>query len=448
MAYVSSILSKLKQPVSLPERQDQARIEIDYKYWRIRIFYSMYIGYAVYYFTRKSFTFAIPNISAELSLDKASLGWIGSLLAISYGISKLISGMISDNANARYFMAIGLIATGILNIIFGLSSAFWIFAICWALNGWFQGFGWPPCAKFLTYWYSQSERGRWWGAWNTSHNLGGALIPIIVAFCANMWGWRYAMYFTGLSAILIGIWLANRLRDTPAAMGLPPIEKFKNEPLSQNSTEEETEIQLTIKEIFLKYILKNKYIWILAVAYFFIYIVRIAVNDWTMPFLIEKKGYLSSTKAGTVIAAFELGGFLGSIVAGWFSDVIFKGGRGPVNFIFAVFLTLSIIIFWQFTSANIWIDSLLAGTIGFFVFGPHMLIGIAAVELSHKKAAATSTGFIGWISYLGAFVAGGPIGIILDKWGWNSFFVILISCGVISSLFLSFVYKAKAYRPV
>lgn len=87
----------------------------------------------------------------------------------------------------------------------------------------------------------------------------------------------------------------------------------------------------------------------------------------------------------------------------------------------------------------------MVGATGFFVFGPQMLIGIAAIELSHKKAAATSTGFIGWIGYLGAFVAGGPVGIILDKWGWNSFFIILISCALISCIFLSFLYKAKSY---
>lgn len=442
MTFLIKVLNKLKQPESLPEISDSKKIEIDYKYWRIRIFYSMYIGYAVYYFTRKSFTFVMPNIATELNLDKTSLGWIGSVLAISYGVSKFISGILSDQANARYFMAIGLIATGIINLLFGLSSSFWVFVLLWALNGWFQGFGWPPCAKFLSYWYAQSERGRWWGVWNTSHNLGGAIIPVIIVFFANLYGWRYAMMLNGFFAILIGFWLINRLRDTPESLGLPTIEKYKNEIINKNH---ESENKLPLKEIFFKYIFKNKYIWLLACAYFFIYIVRIVMNDWTMPFLIEKKGYENSTTAGSVIAAFEVGGFFGSIVAGWFSDVLFKGGRGFVNFIFALCMTLAIALFWQLSAGKIWLDTILVGLIGFFVFGPQMLIGIAAVELSHKKAAATSTGFIGWIGYLGAFVAGGPVGIILDKWGWESFFITLISCSAIALFFLLFLIKAKNY---
>jgi sugar phosphate permease len=42
--------------------------------------------------------------------------------------------------------------------------------------------------------------------------------------------------------------------------------------------------------------------------------------------------------------------------------------------------------------------------VGFFVFGPQMLIGMAAAELSHKKAAGAATGFVGWVAYLGAAV--------------------------------------------
>lgn len=46
-------------------------------------------------------------------------------------------------------------------------------------------------------------------------------------------------------------------------------------------------------------------------------------------------------------------------------------------------------------------------TIGFFVFGPQMLIGMAAAECSHKEAAGAATGFVGLFAYLGASLAVG-----------------------------------------
>src|SRR5437899_6975816 len=89
------------------EIEDQELVKKNYQYWRIRVFYSMFIGYAFYYFTRKSFTFAMPALMSDLHFDKSDLGIIASVWAITYGLSKFISGVIGDRSNARYFMAFG-----------------------------------------------------------------------------------------------------------------------------------------------------------------------------------------------------------------------------------------------------------------------------------------------------------------------------------------------------
>ena len=115
-------LDFLKPAAYLPVMSDQAQIQTDYKYWRMRICYSIFLGYAFFYFTRKSFTFAMPYIAADLGFSKSELGMLGSILYISYGFSKFLSGVLSDRSNPRYFMAVGLIATGFLNIFFGMSS--------------------------------------------------------------------------------------------------------------------------------------------------------------------------------------------------------------------------------------------------------------------------------------------------------------------------------------
>ena len=104
-----------KEPIT-----DEAQIKKQYRYWRFRVFYGMYIGYAVFYFTRKSFTFAMPVLAADLGFAKSDLGFLCSLGAIAYGVSKFLSGVISDRANLRYFMGVGLIMTGIFNFLVGV----------------------------------------------------------------------------------------------------------------------------------------------------------------------------------------------------------------------------------------------------------------------------------------------------------------------------------------
>lgn len=431
---MQEFLKRFKPDPHLPEIEDEGKVKNLYHYWRIRTLYSILFGYAFYYFTRKSLVYAAPMIISDLGFSKSELGIFGTILSISYGFSKFISGIISDQSNPRYFMAIGLIMTGVSNIFFGMSSSLVMFSVFWALNGWFQGFGWPPCARLLTHWYSHSERGSWWSTWNMGHNLGSFIIPWIVTYALTLWGWRSGMFIPGIIAILGGLFILNRLRDTPQSLGLPSIEKYRNDfPSNKNLIENEKE--LTTKEILFDYVLKNRYIWLLGFAYFFIYTVRMGINDWTGIYLMETKDYSLLAANGTV-SLFEIGGFIGSLVAGWSSDYIFGARRGPVNALFAVGICFSVLGFWLIPKGNSLLDSLMLFILGFSIFGPQMLIGITAAELSHKKAAATSTGFVGWMAYLGAAVAGYPLGLIAQEIGWNGFFWFLTGCSLLAVLLL------------
>lgn len=436
-----SVLDFFKPAPYLEEIQDPKLVNKNYKYWRLRTFYAMYIGYAFYYFTRKSFVFAMPAMQMELGLSKFELGLLGSVLSLTYGVSKFLSGIIGDKSNPRYFMSVGLILTGIFNLLFGFSSVFWAFAVFWGLNGVFQGWGWPGCAKLLTHWYSQSERGRWWSIWSTSHNLGGAAIPILAAWCADWFGWRSALYVPGVLCIMVGLFIMNRLRDTPQSLGLPPVEKYRGEAPGSQPIKEK--VQFSAKEILWEYVLRNKFIWMLAFFSFFIYIIRTAVNDWTMLYLIEVRGY-SNLMAGFCVSWFEVGGFLGCLAGGWLSDLVFKGKRNPINVLFTIAIIAVLLAFRTTTVAWTLLDSAYLFLFGFFIFGPQSIIGLAAAELSHKKAAATATGFAGSFSYLGAAVAGGPLGAVIKEWGWDSFLLIVGACSVIGALLILPFWSVKA----
>lgn len=439
---MNTLLNLFQPAPAIPEIQDQEVVKQEYRYWRIRILYSMFVGYALYYFTRKSFTFAMPGLIQDLGFDKSQLGILGSILSITYGVSKFASGVIGDRTNPRYMMAIGLMLTGMFNIFFGLSSSIFFFALFWGLNGWFQGFGWPPCARFLTQWYSHSERGSWWSTWNVSHNVGGFLVPWLAGVALEYFGWRYAMYIPGVICILGGFFLINRLRDTPQSLGLPPIEKYRNDYID-NKEAEGVQENLTAKQILVNFVFKNPYIWLLAIAYFFVYIVRTGINDWTALFLVESKGY-SNIGANGCASLFDVGGFFGSLAAGWSSDRLFGAKRGPINVLFTLGTFLAIALFWFIPQGYSWLDSSVMFLIGFMVFGPQMMIGMAAAELSHKKAAATSTGFVGLFAYIGAACAGYPLGTITQSWGWEGFYWSLLICCLFSLVLLMPMWSVKA----
>ncbi|MGY5537579.1 MFS transporter family glucose-6-phosphate receptor UhpC [Vibrio brasiliensis] len=418
---------------------DKSPNQIDqmYRYWRVQLMMVMYVGYGVFYFTRKSLNFAMPSMITDLGLETSDIGILGTLFYVTYGVSKFLSGMVSDQTKPAYFMGLGLIFTGLINIAFGLSSSLFMFALLWTLNAFFQGWGWPPCAKLLTSWYSRSERGFWWSIWNTCHNLSGAIIPITIGFAAVTWGWRFGFILPGSLAIIVGVMLCFRLRDKPTSMGLPTVGEWVNDPIE--IAHEAEGRGLPFWQIVKTYVLANKYIWLLCSSYLLVYVVRIAINDWGNLYLTQRHEYQLFSANG-VVSMFEVGGLLGSLFGGWGSDKFFHGNRAPMILLFALGIFVSVAALWLTPLDNFIILSGCFFAIGFFVFGPQMMIGMAAAECSHKDAAGTATGFVGLFAYLGAALAGYPLALVIDQFNWEGFFsVVTLSAALIGLLILPFV---------
>lgn len=426
-------MDSLKPAPYIAPIQDSKEIDKQYSYWRMRICLSLFVGYAAYYFTRKNFAIIMPMVGVDLALNKAQLGLILSFFSISYGVNKFIAGIISDRSNPRYLMAFGLIFTGILNILFGMTSSFTLLAIFWIINGFFQACGWPACCKSLTYWFKQSQRGFWYGVCSTSQNVGGAFISLFAPFIALEFGWRFAMFVPAIISIVMGFILINRLRDVPQSLGLPPVDEYiKNNTHSPVATPEATTHSFfTIRELLFKHILNNKYVWIFSLSYFFIYVVRTAIHDWSAFYLMESRHSTDILSASQGVFWFEIGGLIGMLVAGWGSDYLFKGNRIPTMLISAGGLIVSVMaLWWSHTSSPV-LDLFYLASIGFFVFGPQMIIGLAAAECVDKRAAAAANGFAGFFGYVGAAVAGYPIGKIIDMWSWDGYYMCIIFSSVI-----------------
>ncbi len=159
------------------------------------------------------------------------------------------------------------------------------------------------------------------------------------------------------------------------------------------------------------------------------------MNDWIQLFLMEEKGFTLMV-AGSCIFWFEVGGIFGSLSAGWLSDTVFNGRRGPVNVLFSVGILAALLTLWFVPSSSLVLISIFMFSIGFLVFGPQMLIGMAAAEITEKEAAGTATGFTGLFAYSGAAAAGWPVGKITQDFGWSGFFIILSICALITVAFL------------
>lgn len=413
---------------------DKSEADSTYKRYRLQMFLVAYIGYMAYYFVRSTLALAKPELIKD-GFSMTEVGLLGSGLAVAYGLSKFIMGTVSDRSNPRYFLATGLILSAICNLLMPNFLSLGALFTLMILNGWFQGMGWPPCGRIMTHWFSDSERGTKMAIWNTAHNVGAGLLPMIVFVGVALLGkWQGIFYLPAFCAIAIAIFVLMAGRDVPQSVGLPPIEEYRNDyPLEEvEHGLVDREKEMTTKQILFDYVLTNKYVWYMAIANVFVYCVRYGVLNWAPTYLTKVK-HFSNWYSSLGFAFFELAAIPGTILIGWLSDKYFAGRRAPLGFISMVIIAFGIYAYWQSTSQTMTLISL--GVIGFMIYGPVMLIGVAALDLVPKKAGGTAAGFTGLFGYFfGTMGAEALMGFLVQNYGWDSGFIMLIISSILASL--------------
>lgn len=446
-----SIWSNIKHFYRVPEPAepitDKETIDKTYAMWRMKIFLSMFLGYIVFYTCRKNISVALPAIQDALGYSKLELGLLGSSLYFSYAAGKFINGIIADNTNAKRILPTALFISALVNILFVVCAHFvpteitffglppvsillWLLAFFWGVNGWFQSMGFPPIAKNLSYWFANKERGVKWSLWSSSHEVGTYISMVLSGYLITKYGWESVFYVPAIFAIIFCYFFYKNLQDKPVSIGLPDIEKYKDPNYVEPEKEADDEDNCTYSDIFKKYIIKNPTVWMLAIAYIFVYVVRYGTIDWLVMYQVDMKQY-TIADAAKIISFLPLVGVLGTIGAGFVSDKLFGGKRAPVNIIC---LTLLAVCIYLFKINQIpFMDYVYVSAIGVFTCGPQVLIGgLSAVESSSKKVASAVTGFCGMFGYIGSILSGVGTGYIIDKFSWNSAVNFWILSAVIS----------------
>lgn len=470
-----------------------------FSYWQWRTIFGTMIGYAVFYFVRKNLSFAIPGLTAEYGISNASFGAILAIVSLVYGISKMVNGFLADRTNGRWHMVVGLSVCTVANLLFGagamicayfigadygsefVSALIVLFTILLVVNNIFQGCGFPPCNRLMTHWVPPHELSTKMSIWNTSHSIGAFIAAVLCGFIMGHFGtnetgndvlrshiventkdvtakmseadalnyvngmlehygaWQYAFWIPALIAAAGVIFIIITLRDTPKSVGLPELPGTVKAGKSEKDKKEH-------REFIIKHVLTSKIVWTLALADFFVYVVRMAILDWGPTFLQQSRG-LSPTTSATVVAMFEVFGILGMLSAGIITDKWFKG-RGQRTSVFCmlgVILFISAFCFFP-ADTNPIVLSVFLICAGFFLYGPQALIGVIASNQVTRRGASSALGIIGFVSYLAPIISGYVFGLLADNEsvGWEGVFKIMILVGIIGMFTMATLWKVKA----
>lgn len=443
---MKSIIQWFATGPNAPLVTGEDRIKKLFEKRRLRLFIWLVIGYGFFYTCRLSLSVAKKPMLDEGVMTVEEMGIIGSLLLFVYAFGKFFNGFLADRANIRRFMSTALLLSALVNLAFGATSNFWLFAALWAFNGWFQSIGSAPSVVSICQWFSNKERGTRYGLWAGAHNIGEGLTFVVTALVVNALGWRWGFWAPGLACVVVALIMYLNLSDRPQTYGLPSVADYKQDHSGdEKSTDSVGKMQL--------FVLRSPIVWILGLSSACMYMGRYAINSWAIFYLQEGKGY-ELIDAASAMAAYPIFGLLGAVSSGLLSDKFFGARRNVPTLLYGLLMIMSLCLFYYSPAGFLLIDTIALAMFGFAVGGLVVfLAGLIAVDIMPTRAAGAVKGIIGLFSYLGAASQDWISGVLIEQsktiengvtsYQFDNAFFFWIGASVLSLLLALFAWNKK-----
>ena len=373
-----------------------------YKSLRRKTFWGVTAAYSLYYVCRMSISVFKQPLIDEGVLSAGELGLVGSAFLFVYAVGKFLNGFIADYCNIRRFMATGLFVSSIVNLLMAALGfchsmlpslvIFLGFAILWGLNGLVQSMGSAPGVISLSRWFPLSKRGSYYSLFSTSPDLG-KFFSYIVLGAVGALGWQFGFLVAAIAGVVGATIILVMVSDTPESKGLPSVQELTGETLTKTDKKPTKDLQ--------KMVLRHPGVWVIALSSAFLYITKNAVDSWGVLFLQEARG-LSLGQASQALAYSVAFSIVGTLLAGWLSDKVFRGDRIKPALISGIMCTASLVLFLFVGGGfalNIFYVSLFSFSMGVLYC---VVAGLMAVDIVPRKATGAALGVVGISSYIAA----------------------------------------------
>ncbi len=462
------------EPAPKPIIKDESFIRKQFKKYQPLIWIALYLMYFSSYLGRKQLAVGFQGIKAqringiEDFWPELTSGYANLLIVnfAGYGIGKIIGGIVGDHANLKVLLplSIGLSAITPLGIVWAvnlyvagnasLALASTIMYIVWGLKGFIEAFSFPLCGKALTHWYSNKNRATIWSFWSTSHELGSATSTIVASIAIKSGGWQFVFVLPAIIAVIAAVIGLFALKEKPVTLGLPDVNTYAGCAPKEEAKKEEVEDNRTYGQAFVQEILKNKTIWILSLCFICVYIMREGPTSWMIKAFEDDPRVVSKT------AAVPLFGPIGTLSIPWVSKKLFNNRRAPTLFLYFGLSTICFIVLRLVTPFNgnpaiiqlsdsamnvtHWITLPL---LGIATYGPLVMVGgVASIESASKKVAATTTGIVGGMGYIGAIFISAFGGAAQKAHNMGAVFTAFVIASVIAMISITFLWNQQANK--
>ena len=270
---------------------------------------------AIAYIQRAALSVPATEIAGQLQFDDLArdMGWIQSAWYFSYGIMQIPSGWLADRLGSRRALALFALVWSLATLFTAVATDFYSLLAMWSLMGAAQAGAFPCAAKAIGRIFPETERARATGLLASGMSIGGAIAPVLTGmFLQSLSPLAEAMHMDRWR-LLLAAYAIPGIVWTVAFLGLITI---RNLPTTDKSTSVRAAVDWSkmVRSVPLALLCGQQFCRAAGMVFFL---------TW-FPTFLQKTRDVSQLNSGLLTTIAGVGGVLGSLTGGFFSDWLLR----------------------------------------------------------------------------------------------------------------------------
>jgi OPA family glycerol-3-phosphate transporter-like MFS transporter len=425
--------------------------------WKWRVLLATMLCYLFYYCGRFNLAVCMKPLMDEFGWDKARMGYLASVLIVTYGIGQFFNGSMTDRFG-RVLMPLGAVVSCAANWAFSYApelgagwarlagvadvpaAVFGAMAVVWGVNGYFQAMGMAPGGRLISNWWAHEERGLAMGLFTFSSAMANVTVFLLASAAAGAWGWRAAFRYPVLLMAAVALLFYGVTKDRPEDVGL-------ESPVRPGAAARKRATSVG------RYLAAfgNRAFLVAGGSIALHHVARWGLLTFIPIYFMETYGW-KIKEAGFTAAALPLGMALGAVSGGIISDRFFRGKRSTVIAVSLVLCAACILAlpaveriagavggWFAAGEAGVSLQAIAAAML--VVSGYMLYLGIGPyfalpADLLGPESAGTGIGLMNAFAYAGAGVGTSVGGLLIKNFGYAAGFWFMAGCALAGALLI------------
>ncbi len=299
--------------------------------YRVQLFTATWLSYCGFYIARKVYAVVKHPLKEHFGLDDIQVAYPWTIYLVTYMLGQFLAASLGRRMESRRILLWGMSVAAACNVVLGLlvdsqaASAYVWMCVTMGIHGLAQATGWPHNVALFANWTRRAERGTLFGIWGTCYQFGAIFGKGLAGFMLGWLGLAWSFYGSSVLLLAFTLYFALKANERPQSVGLSLADEAEPDVPPPAAGKAPIARESALPRGFVAAV------GAMGLIYFGFKFLRYALDSWSALILGEHFGMTTSI-AAYWSTAFDWIGFLGVIVAGYWSDRLPGARRTPVIF--------------------------------------------------------------------------------------------------------------------